>query len=89
MFYRRHIAPQRKKLLMAFNFEEWNKLSEADCERRYRQRLHIEEQVKNIAAFLAFILICALLIYVFTGLGRSAPDDGPVAPRDARLISLL
>jgi hypothetical protein len=53
---------------MAFNLEEWNKLSEAECERRYRQRLHDEEQGKNIAAFLAFILICAMLIYVFTGL---------------------
>jgi hypothetical protein len=73
---------------MAFNLEEWNKLSEADCERRYKQRLHNKEQVKNIAAFLAFILICALLIYVFTGLGRLAPDDEPAAPRDARHISL-
>jgi hypothetical protein len=53
---------------MAFNLEEWNKLSEAECERRYQQRLHDEEQGKNIAAFFAFILICALLIYVFTGL---------------------
>ena len=51
---------------MAFNLEEWNKLSEAECERRYKQRLRDEERGKNIAAFLAFILICSLLIYVST-----------------------
>jgi len=72
---------------MAFNLEEWNKLSEAECERRYRRRLHDEEQGKNIAAFLAFILICALLIYVFTGLRGPTPDDESVAPRNARPIS--
>jgi len=72
---------------MAFNLEEWNKLSEAECERRYQRRLHDEEQGKNIAAFLAFILICALLIYVFTGLRGPTPDDEPVAPRNASSIS--
>jgi hypothetical protein len=72
---------------MAFNLEEWNKLSEAECERRYEQRLRGEEQGKNIAAFLAFILICALLIYVFTGSRRSTPDDEPVAPHEAKPIS--
>jgi hypothetical protein len=72
---------------MAFNLEEWNKLSEAECERRYQRRLRDEEQGKNIAAFLAFILICALLIYVFTGLRGPAPDDGSVAPRNAGSIS--
>jgi hypothetical protein len=72
---------------MAFNLEEWNKLSEAECERRYQRRLHGEEQGKNIAAFLAFILICALLIYIFTGLPGPASDDEPVAPRNARSIS--
>lgn len=72
---------------MAFNLEEWNKLSEAECERRYRRRLHDEEQGKNIAAFLAFILICALLIYVFTGLRGPTPDDEPAAPRNAGAIS--
>ena len=73
---------------MAFNLEEWNKLSEAECERRYKQRLRDEEQSKNIAAFLAFILICALLIYVFTGSRRPTPDGEPVAPHDARRITL-
>ena len=72
---------------MAFNLEEWNKLSEAECERRYQQRLHDEEQGKNIAAFLAFILLCALLIYFFTGLGGPTPDDELVAPRNAMSIS--
>lgn len=72
---------------MAFNFEEWNKLSEAERERRYEQRLRDEEQGKNIAAFLAFILLCSLLIYVFTGSRRPAPDGEPVAPHDARPIS--
>jgi len=73
---------------MAFNLEKWNSLSEAERERRYQRRLHDEEQSKNIAAFLAFILICALLIYVFTGSRGPAPDDEPVAPRNARSISL-
>jgi hypothetical protein len=73
---------------MAFNLEEWNKLSEAECERRYEQRLRGEEQGKNIAAFLAFILLCALLIYVFAGSRRPAPDDEPVAPHNPRPISL-
>jgi len=72
---------------MAFNLEEWNKLSEAECERRYQRRLHGEEQGKNIAAFLAFILICALLIYVFTGSRGPTPDDESVAPRNAMPIS--
>jgi len=72
---------------MAFNLEEWNKLSEAECERRYRRRLHDEEQGKNIAAFLAFILICALLIYVLTGLRGPKPDDERVAPRNAGSLS--
>jgi hypothetical protein len=72
---------------MAFNFEEWNKLSEAERERRYQRRLQDEEQGKNIAAFLAFILICALLIYVFTGLRGSTPRDESIAPRDASSIS--
>jgi hypothetical protein len=52
---------------MAFNLEEWIKQSEAECERRYEQRLRDKEQGKNIVAFLAFILICVLMIYVFTG----------------------
>lgn len=72
---------------MAFNLEEWIKQSEAECERRYEQRLRDEEQVKNIVAFLAFILICALMIYVFTGSRPPALGDEPVAPHDARPIS--
>jgi len=73
---------------MSFNLDEWNKLSEAECERRYEQRLRGEERGKNIAAFLAFILLCALLIYVFPGSPRPATDDKPVAPHDASPISL-
>ena len=72
---------------MAFNFEEWNKLSEAERERRYEQCLRDEEQGKNIFAFFAFILICALLLFVFTDSRRPAPDDESVAPHDARPIS--
>ena len=87
MFYRLDLAPRRKKLPLAFNLEAWNKLSEAERERRYKQRLHNKERGKNIVTFLAFTLICALLIYVFTGSRRPTPYDGPVAPRDARSIS--
>jgi hypothetical protein len=32
---------------MAFNLEEWSKLSEAEYERRYRQRLRDEERGKT------------------------------------------
>ena len=32
---------------MAFNLEEWSKLSEAECERRYRQPLRDEERGKT------------------------------------------
>jgi hypothetical protein len=73
---------------MAFNLEEWIMQSEAERERRYKHRLHNKERCKNILTFLAFTLICALLIYVFTGSRRPTPYDGPVAPRDARSISL-
>jgi len=73
---------------MAFNLEEWNKLSEAECERRYKQRLRNEEWGKNIATFLAFILICALLIYVITGSRRPTAYDESVAPYDAGSVSL-
>jgi len=50
---------------MAFNLEEWNKLSEAECERRYRQRLRNEERGKNLAVIVAFVLFVWILIVVF------------------------
>ncbi|MBO0724649.1 MAG: hypothetical protein J2P52_03535 [Blastocatellia bacterium] len=72
---------------MSFNLDEWNKLSEAERERRHEKRLHDKEQGKNIVAFLAFILICALLIYVFTGWRPPGRDDEPVTPHAPRPIS--
>jgi hypothetical protein len=50
---------------MAFNFEEWSKLSEAECERRYNQRLRNEEKGKNLAVIVAFAFFVWLLIAVF------------------------
>jgi hypothetical protein len=50
---------------MAFNLDEWNKLSEAECERRYRRRLRDKELGKNLAVIFAFILLVWLLITVF------------------------
>jgi len=50
---------------MAFNLEEWNKLSEAECERRYKQRLRNEERGKTLAAIVAFVLLIWLVIAVF------------------------
>jgi hypothetical protein len=49
---------------MAFNLEEWNKLSEAECERRYKQRLRNEEWGKNLAVIVAFVVLVWLLIVV-------------------------
>ena len=50
---------------MAFNLEEWNKLSEAECERRYKQRLRNEERGKTLAAIVAFVLLIWLVIAIF------------------------
>ena len=50
---------------MAFNLEEWNKLSEAECERRYKQRLRYEERGKTLAVIVAFVLLVWLVIVVF------------------------
>jgi hypothetical protein len=50
---------------MAFNLEEWNKLSEAECERRYKQRLRNEERGKTLAVIVAFVLFVWLVIAVF------------------------
>ena len=50
---------------MAFNLEEWNKLSEAECERRYKQRLRNKERDKTLAVIVAFVLFVWLLIAVF------------------------
>jgi hypothetical protein len=52
---------------MAFNLEEWSKLSEAECERRYRQRHRDEERGKTLAAVVAFVLLVWILIAVFGG----------------------
>ena len=50
---------------MAFNLEEWSKLSEAECERRYKQPLRNEEQGKTLTVIVAFVLLVWLLIAVF------------------------
>jgi hypothetical protein len=50
---------------LAFNIEEWSKLSEAECERRYKQRIRNEERGKNLAVIVAFVLFVWLLIAVF------------------------
>jgi len=55
---------------MAFNLEEWNKLSEAECERRYKQRLRNKERDKTLAVIVAFVLLVWLLIAVF----RASPE---------------
>ena len=52
---------------MAFNLEEWSKLSEAECERRYRQRHRDEERGKTLAVVVAFVLLVWILIAVFGG----------------------
>ena len=49
---------------MSFNLEEWNKLSKAGCERRYKQRNRNEERGKNLAVIVAFVLFVWLLIAV-------------------------
>ena len=64
---------------MAFNLDEWTKLSEAECERRYRQRLRDEERGKNLAVIVAFILLVWLFIAVF----RASPETTVVEPGPA------
>jgi hypothetical protein len=61
---------------MAFNLEEWSKLSEAECERRYRQRRRDEEWGKTLAAVVAFVLLVWLLIAVY----RASPTTTVVEP---------
>jgi len=50
---------------MPFNLEEWNKLFEAECGRRYKQSLRNEERGKNLAIIVAFVLFVWILIAVF------------------------
>jgi hypothetical protein len=69
-------APQRKESSMAFDLDEWNKLSEAECERRYKQRLRDEERGKTIVAVVAFVLLVWLVISVF----RASPETTVVKP---------
>jgi protein-S-isoprenylcysteine O-methyltransferase Ste14 len=69
---------------MAFDLEEWNKLSEAECERRYKQRLRDEERGKNIAVIVAFVLLVWLLIAVF----RASPETTVLEP-GGWLVGLL
>jgi hypothetical protein len=64
---------------MAFNLEEWNKLSEAECQRRYKQRLRNEEWGKNLAVIVAFVLLVWLLIAVF----RASPENTVAEPGPA------
>jgi len=59
---------------MAFNLEEWNKLSEAECERRYKQRLRNGERGKNLAVIVAFVFLVWLLIAVFRASAEAAVD---------------
>jgi hypothetical protein len=61
---------------MAFDLDEWNKLSEAECERRYKQRLRDEERGKNLAVIVAFVLLVWLVISVF----RASPETTVVKP---------
>ena len=61
----RIVAPQRKEPSIAFDLDEWNKLSEAECERRYKQRLRDEERGKTLAVIVAFVLLVWLVISVF------------------------
>ena len=64
---------------MAFNLEEWNKLSETECERRYKQRLRNEEWGKNLAVIVAVVLLVWLLIAVF----RASPENTVAEPGPA------
>ena len=61
---------------MVFNLEEWSKLSEAECERRNRQRHRDEERVKHLAAVVAIVLLDWLLIAVY----RASPITTVVEP---------
>ena len=61
---------------MAFNLEEWNKLSEAERERRYKQRLRNEEWGKTLAVIVAFVLLVWLLIAVY----RASAETTVVEP---------
>jgi hypothetical protein len=72
----RIVAPQRKESSMAFDLDEWNKLSEAECERRYKQRLRDEERGKTLAVIVAFVLLVWLVISVF----RASPETTVVTP---------
>jgi len=68
---------------MAFDLEEWNKLSEAECERRYRQRLRDEERGKTLAAFVAIAILVFLLIAVYRASAEATvvEPDSPFADR--------
>jgi hypothetical protein len=61
---------------MAFNLEEWNKLSDAECERRYKQRFRDEERGKTLAVIVAFVLLVWLIIAVF----RASAETTVVEP---------
>ncbi|HEU0178013.1 MAG TPA: hypothetical protein VFV58_27430 [Blastocatellia bacterium] len=56
---------------MAFNLEEWNKLSDDERARRYRQRLRNAERGKTLAVIVAFVIIVWIIIAVF----RAAPEN--------------
>ena len=61
---------------MAFDLDEWNKLSEAECERRYKQRLRGEERGKTLAVIVAFVILVWLVISVL----RASPATTVVKP---------
>jgi hypothetical protein len=58
-------------------------LSEAECERRYKQRLRDEERGKTLAVIVAFVLLVWLVISVF----RASPE--PLLIRQAQLSRIV
>ena len=67
---------KRKESSIAFDLDEWNKLSGAECERCYKQRLRDQERGKALAVFVAFVLLVWLVISVF----RASPATTLVNP---------
>jgi hypothetical protein len=79
LYIPRIIASQRNGSPMAFDLDEWNKLSEAQRERRYNRRRRNEERGQNLAVIVAFVLLVWLLIVVF----RASTETAVVDPGSA------